>query len=54
MQIIPLFELQIENVDIICCNKICRDLQVKLPGSIFIQDYYPFSIGGVDLVLDIK
>lgn len=54
MQTIPSLRVQIGNGDIIHGNKVCRDLHVKLPGLTITQDYYPFSIGGADLVFDIK
>lgn len=51
---VPSFSVQIGNGDIIHCNQVCKNLQVKWPGLIITQDYYPFLIGGADLVLGIK
>lgn len=53
MQTISAFGVQTGNRDIIHCNKVCRDLQINLPGLTTTQDYNPFSIGGADLVLGI-
>ncbi|CAH9112200.1 unnamed protein product [Cuscuta europaea] len=48
------FGVEIENGDVIRCNKICRDVSVTLPGLKITQDYFPFSLGGADVVLGIK
>ncbi|GJY50778.1 hypothetical protein Tco_0441625 [Tanacetum coccineum] len=45
---------KIGNGQIIQCNQICRDLSVVFPGLKIREDYFPFSIGGADLVLGIK
>ncbi|XP_070006003.1 uncharacterized protein [Nicotiana sylvestris] len=42
------------NGGIIRCNKVCRNLQIQLPGLTITQDHYPFVVGGVDLVFGIK
>lgn len=54
IQGISSFGVQIGNGDIIQCNKICKGVSVQSPGLQLTQDYYPFSIGGADLVLGIK
>lgn len=54
MQYVPTFGVQIGNEDVIRCNSIYRDLEVQLPGLKLRQDFYPFPIGGADLVLGIQ
>ena len=54
IQIIPSFSVQIGNKDAIHCNQICHDVEVQLLSLNITQDYYPFSIGGADLVLGIN
>ncbi|KAG5595859.1 hypothetical protein H5410_037091 [Solanum commersonii] len=54
VEIVPTFGVQIGNGDIIRCNKVCRNLQILLPSFIITQDYYPFALGGTDLVFDVK
>ncbi|KAJ7949788.1 Ty3/gypsy retrotransposon protein [Quillaja saponaria] len=54
MQYVTPFGVQIGNGDIIRCNSICRNLDVQLPGLKITQDFFPFSIGGADLVLGIQ
>ena len=54
VETIPAFGVQIGTGDIFRCHRICRALQVQLPGLTITQDYYSFSIGGADLVLRIK
>ncbi|PWA74286.1 hypothetical protein CTI12_AA219250 [Artemisia annua] len=51
---VPSFGVQIGNGQIIQCNQICCDLSLVLPGLKITEDYFPFSIGGADLVLGIK
>ena len=51
---VPSFGVQIGNGQIIQCNQICRDLSMVLSGLKITEDYFPFSIGGADLVLGIK
>lgn len=51
---IPTFGVQIGNGEIIRCNQICRNVSVQLPDLKIVQDFYPFSIGGADVVLGIK
>jgi len=53
-QVVPYFGVQIGNGDIIRCNRLCQNLVVKFPGLTIDQDFYPFSVGGADLVLGIK
>ncbi|KAI4323674.1 hypothetical protein L6164_023262 [Bauhinia variegata] len=48
------FGVQIGNRDIIKCRRICRQVDVYLPGLKITQDYYLFPIGGADLILGIK
>ncbi|GKC86278.1 ty3-gypsy retrotransposon protein [Tanacetum coccineum] len=48
------FGIQIGNGDIIRCNQHCKDISVKLPYIKIVQDFYPFSIEGVDLVLGVQ
>ncbi|KAH0712355.1 hypothetical protein KY289_008314 [Solanum tuberosum] len=54
VEIVPTFDVQIGNVDIIHCNKVCRKLQIQLPGFTITYDYYPFALGGADLVFGIN
>ena len=53
-QSITSFGVQIGNGDVIRCNRICHNVSLQLPGLKITQDYYPFSIGGADVVLGIK
>ncbi|PWA81057.1 hypothetical protein CTI12_AA191120 [Artemisia annua] len=48
------FGVQIGNGDIIRCNQLCKDIPVQLPDLKIVQDFYPFSIGGADLVLGVQ
>jgi len=48
------FGVQIGNGQIVKCHKICPNLSIQLPGLVVIQDFYPFAIGGADLVLGIR
>ncbi|GJR70324.1 putative nucleotidyltransferase, ribonuclease H [Tanacetum coccineum] len=48
------FGVHIGNGDVIRCSKVCRDLSIQLGGLKVVQDFYPFSIGGADLVLGIQ
>ncbi|KAF5757863.1 putative nucleotidyltransferase, Ribonuclease H [Helianthus annuus] len=48
------FGVQIGNGDVIRCNKVCRELSVQVNDLKISQDFYPFSIGGADLVLGIQ
>ncbi|KAL7116648.1 hypothetical protein ACP275_03G017300 [Erythranthe tilingii] len=54
IQEVPSFGVKIGNGDVIKCDQICRDISVQLPGLTIIQDFYPFALGGADLVLGIK
>ncbi|KAH0682422.1 hypothetical protein KY290_020987 [Solanum tuberosum] len=54
VEMVPTFGVQIGNGDIIRCNKVCRNLQIQLTGFTITQDYYPFAIGGADVVFGIK
>nr|GEU52731.1 retrotransposon Gag domain, retroviral aspartyl protease [Tanacetum cinerariifolium] len=53
-QMVALLGVQIRNGDVIRCSKVCRDLSLQLGGLKVVQDFYPFSIGGADLVLGIQ
>ncbi|XP_076896743.1 uncharacterized protein LOC143549833 [Bidens hawaiensis] len=53
-QFINPFGVQIGNDDIIKCNQLCKDVSVKLTDLTIVQDFYPFTIGGADLVLGIQ
>ncbi|KAH0781471.1 hypothetical protein KY290_001069 [Solanum tuberosum] len=54
VEMVSTFGVQIRNGDIIHCNKVCRNLQIQLLGFTITQDYYPFAIGGADLIFGIK
>lgn len=54
IQFVPSFGVQIGNGDVIRCNRICRNVEVQLPGLTINQNYFPFSIGGADLMLGIR
>lgn len=54
VQFVSPSSVQISNGNIIRCNRICRNVEVQLPRLTITQDYYPFSIGGADLVLGIQ
>ncbi|KAH0765114.1 hypothetical protein KY285_000985 [Solanum tuberosum] len=54
VEMVSIFGVQIRNGDIIHYNKVCRNLQIQLPGITITQDYYPFAIGGADLIFGIK
>ncbi|KAL4273003.1 hypothetical protein GQ457_13G020660 [Hibiscus cannabinus] len=54
VQFIPPFGVQIGNGDVIRCNRICRDIELQLPGLEVNQNYFPFKIGGANLVLGIQ
>ncbi|GJY60943.1 retrotransposon gag domain, retroviral aspartyl protease [Tanacetum coccineum] len=53
-QMVAPFGVQIRNGDVIRCIKVCRDLSLQLGGLKVVQDFYPFSIGGADVVLGIQ
>ncbi|KAJ0561743.1 putative nucleotidyltransferase, Ribonuclease H [Helianthus annuus] len=48
------FGVQIGNGDVIRCGQICKNLSVQVNDLQIVQDFYPFSIGGADLVLGIQ
>ncbi|KAI6694685.1 hypothetical protein NL676_022395 [Syzygium grande] len=52
-KIVP-FGVQIGKGEVIRCNQVCRKVPVQLLGLQITQDFYPFTIGGADLVLGIK
>lgn len=53
-QLVAPFGVQIGNGDVIRCDQICKNLSVHVNDLNIIQDFYPFSIGGADLVLGIQ
>ncbi|KAK1412796.1 hypothetical protein QVD17_34309 [Tagetes erecta] len=53
-QLVSPFGVQIGNGDIIRCSRVCRDLSLQISDLKIVQDFYPFSIGGADLVLGIQ
>ncbi|KAD2393471.1 hypothetical protein E3N88_40448 [Mikania micrantha] len=53
-QFVTPFGVQIANVDIIRCSRICKDITLQMSDLKLTQDYYPFSIGGADVVLGIQ
>lgn len=48
------FGVPIGNGEIIGCNRICPRVEVKLSNLTIVQDFYPLTIGGADLVIGIK
>lgn len=48
------FGVQIGDGSVVRCNRVCKEVQVHLPGLTITQDFYPFSLVGSDLVLGIK
>ncbi|KAJ0501159.1 putative retrotransposon gag domain, aspartic peptidase domain superfamily [Helianthus annuus] len=48
------FGVQIGNGDVIRCGQICKNLSVQVNDLQIVQDFYPFSIGGAELVLRIQ
>ncbi|GJZ94966.1 retrotransposon gag domain, retroviral aspartyl protease [Tanacetum coccineum] len=48
------FGVQIGNGDFIRCSHICKNLTLQVNELKIVQDFYPFSIGGADLVLGIQ
>lgn len=48
------FGVQIGNGDIIRCGQIFKNLSVQINDLKITQDFHPFSLGGVDLVLGIQ
>nr|GEW02776.1 peroxidase 64 [Tanacetum cinerariifolium] len=53
-QAVAPFGVQIGNGDFIRCGHICKDLPIQINEPKIVQDFYPFSIGGADLVLGIQ
>lgn len=51
---IPSFGVQIGNRQIVNCHQLCRDMKIQLPGLTIVEDFYPFSLKGADVVLGIK
>lgn len=48
------FGVQIGNGDFIRCGHMCKNLPIQINDIKVVQDFYPFSIGGADLVLSIQ
>ncbi|KAD7479902.1 hypothetical protein E3N88_03038 [Mikania micrantha] len=48
------FGVQIGNGDVIRCGRICKSLSVKVEDLSITQDFHPFSLGGVDVVLGVQ
>ncbi|KAD5961742.1 hypothetical protein E3N88_13215 [Mikania micrantha] len=48
------FGVQIGNGDVIRCNQICKNLSLQLLDLKLSQDFYPFALGGADVVLGIQ
>ncbi|PWA64707.1 retrotransposon gag domain, Retroviral aspartyl protease [Artemisia annua] len=48
------FGVQIGNGDFIRCSHICKNLTLQVNELKIVQDFFPFSIGGTDLVLGIQ
>ncbi|KAD3639974.1 hypothetical protein E3N88_29197 [Mikania micrantha] len=53
-QPITAFGVQIGDGNIIICNRMCKDVSLKLSNLLIIQDFYPFALGGDDVVLGIQ
>nr|GEV23769.1 retrotransposon Gag domain, retroviral aspartyl protease [Tanacetum cinerariifolium] len=53
-QAVAPFGVQIGNEDFIRCDHICKNLAIHIDDLKIVQDFYPFSIGGADLVLGIR
>lgn len=51
---IPTFGVQIGNGEIVKCHQLCKDLKLQLPGLNIVDEFYPFSLKGADVVLGIK
>ncbi|XP_054824059.1 uncharacterized protein LOC129322054 [Prosopis cineraria] len=51
---ISAFGVQIGDSSIVRCNRVCKDVRVKLTELTIKEDFFPFSLGGADLVLGIK
>ncbi|GKB78344.1 retrotransposon gag domain, retroviral aspartyl protease [Tanacetum coccineum] len=53
-QLVAPFGVQIGNGDFVRCSHICKNLTVQVNELKIVQDFFPFSIGGADLVLGIQ
>ncbi|PWA75166.1 retrotransposon gag domain, Retroviral aspartyl protease [Artemisia annua] len=53
-QVVARFSVQIGNGDFIRCGHICKNLPIQINELKIVQDFYPFSLGGADLVLGIQ
>ncbi|KAF7841564.1 retrotransposon gag domain, Retroviral aspartyl protease [Senna tora] len=48
------FGVQIGNSEIIKYDSVCENLKIEIQGLQIIQDFYPFSMSGADVVLGIR
>ena len=46
--------VQMENGEIVSCNGICRQVSITLENPVIKDDFYPFELGNVDVVLRVK
>jgi hypothetical protein len=53
-QFVTPFGVQIGNGDIIRCNRLLKGINLKIGTLQITQDFYPFSLGGADVVLCIQ
>jgi hypothetical protein len=53
-QFVTPFGVQIGNGDIIRCNRLIKNVNLKIGTLQITQDFYPFSLGGADVVLGIQ
>ncbi|KAK4276164.1 hypothetical protein QN277_019141 [Acacia crassicarpa] len=51
---ISTFGVQIVDGSIVRCNKLCKAVDIHLPGLNIQEDFFPFSLAGSDLVLGIQ
>ncbi|KAH0706281.1 hypothetical protein KY285_010780 [Solanum tuberosum] len=54
VQYIPTFGVQIDNGEIVKCNKVCHDLSVEVSNLVIKHNFFPFLFGGADMVLGIQ
>ncbi|MFS7984905.1 putative retrotransposon gag domain, aspartic peptidase domain superfamily [Helianthus anomalus] len=52
-EVVP-FGVKIGNGDIIRCSQICKDVVLHIADLQITQNFYPFSLGGADVVLGIQ
>ncbi|XP_028807937.1 uncharacterized protein LOC114762595 [Neltuma alba] len=53
-QQIPTFGVQIGNGNIIACRSVCKQVEIQVQSLTIKDDFFPFAIGGADMVLGIK